>query len=966
MTIVPAAVYAQASITGVVRDTSGAVLPGVTVEAESPALIERVRSAVTDGTGRFRIEELRPGAYTVTFSLPGFATLRREGIELTGTFVATVNADLPVATVAETVTVTGEAPVVDVQSAVRQRVLDQTIVDALPIGRTPMALVTVIPGVTQSTADVGGLAGDGSQRANMTVRGINETIPMIGNVSMKTVASGSSNAGGSVTNMGAYQEMVVDTGGQGVESSTSGARINLIPRDGGNTFSGRLFADFANHAMQGDNFSDDLRNRGLRTPNTLKRLWEINPGFGGPIQRDRLWFHWSMRYAGSFQDVPMFFNRNAGDPTKWTYDPDFSRQVDNENTVKNWITGRLAWQATQRNKVGVLYEDSRIDDAPTRSSPLVSPEANVDGYEGHPARHVVADWTAPVTSRFLLQSTAIYYKYLSLRPDHNVIFPPGPVPLTRVVEQSTGLAYRGTATTTDSLKTNSTFGNVLGSYVTGAHAVKVGFDYGAGLFDELNRSPDGPMMFRFNNGVPNQITLYARPYPNQVDSTAYGLWGQDRWTVKRITLTGGLRYGYQHTSYPELRVGPAQFAPNRNIVLAETDGVRWHDMTGTSALALDVFGDGKTALKISLGKYVAETPFRSDLIGGLSPANRLVTVTTRSWADANRDFVPDCNLINPAANGECGAMAESNFGSTQPARAIDPDLTSGWDKRPSDHWEFSASVQRELLPRVSMDVNYWRTWFGNFVVTDNRAVGPSDFDTFSITAPSDPRLPHGGGYMISGLYDLKPSSFGRPADALITRASNFGKQIEHWNGVDITLNARPRGGIVLQGGTSTQRQTTDNCDVVTKVDNPNPLYCHIQGTLLTQVKFVASYRIPRIDLQVTGNIQSLAGPQILANYTVTNGIIAPSLGRNLSGGANNVTVNLVEPRTLYGERLSMLDLRLGKILRFGGTRATVHLDLNNVLNANTVLTLNNSFAAWQQPQSILPARFAKVGLALEF
>jgi hypothetical protein len=323
-------------------------------------------------------------------------------------------------------------------------------------------------------------------------------------------------------------------------------------------------------------------------------------------------------------------------------------------------------------------------------------------------------------------------------------------------------------------------------------------------------------------------------------------------------------------------------------------------------------------------------------------------------------------LTIPAANGECGAMADPNFGSTRSTSAIDPDLNNGWGRRPGGNWEFSTAVQRELVPRVSVDVSYWRSWFRDFVITDNRAVGPSDYDPFSITAPVDPRLPNGGGYVISGLYDLKPTSFGRPADVVVINANKFGKQIEHWNGVDITVNARPRGGIVLQGGTSTQRQTTDNCDVVAKVDNPSALYCHVQGAFLTQVKFVASYTVRRIDVQVTGNIQSLPGPEILATYTATNAIVSPSLRRNLSGGANNVTVNLVEPRTLFGERLNMLDLRFGKILRFGKTRATAHLDLNNVLNASTVLTVNNSFAVWQQPQSILPARFAKVGLTLEF
>ena len=332
--VVPAAVYAQASITGVVTDSSGAVLPGVTVEVESPALIERVRSTVTEETGRFRIEVLPPGTYAVIFTLPGFATLRREGIQLTGTFVAIVNADLTVGSVQETVTVTGEAPMVDVESITRQTVLNQTILDALPVGRTPLTLLTTIPGVTQSRVDVGGLDGDGSSRARMTFRGVSENIPMVRNISMKTTGTPSSD--GAITNMEAYQEMVVDTAGHGVEKSFSGAHINLVPREGGNTFNGRLFANFTNGAMQGNNLTQDLQNRGLGVPNTIKKMWDLNPGFGGPILRDRLWFYWTTRYSGAYQWVPMFFNKNAGDPTKWTYEADPSQQVADQNSTRNY------------------------------------------------------------------------------------------------------------------------------------------------------------------------------------------------------------------------------------------------------------------------------------------------------------------------------------------------------------------------------------------------------------------------------------------------------------------------------------------------------------------------------------------------------------------------------------------------------------------------------------------------------
>jgi hypothetical protein len=495
----------------------------------------------------------------------------------------------------------------------------------------------------------------------------------------------------------------------------------------------------------------------------------------------------------------------------------------------------------------------------------------------------------------------------------------------------------------------------------------------------VTRSPDAPLSYRLNNGVPNQLTVFDTPVRNVADMGAdHGLFAEDRWTVKRLTLTGGLRYDYFKLSFPETRIGAGAFNPSRNVVFPETEGASLHDISPRGGLALNVFGDGKTALKVSLGKYLYGEHLSGTVFSNSAPANRLVTSANRSWNDANRNFVPDCDQLNRAANGECGAIDNANFGSTVAGLTFDPDVISGWGKR-RYNWQFAAGIQQEILPRVSLGVEYWRTWFGNFIVTQNRSYGPTDFDQFGIVAPVDPRLPGGGGYVIAGLYDVKPAAFGRSTDGFVTFADNFGQQIEHWNGVDVTLNARLRSGVLLQGGTSTERQTTDNCEVVTKVGglpptrgtgvptyNPSQLYCHVDGSFNTQVKFVGSYTVPRIDVQVSASLQNIPGPEIAANYTATNAEVSPSLGRNLAGGARNVTVSLIEPRTMYGDRLNQLDVRIGKIVRFGRMRATASLDLYNALNASTVLAQSVAYATWLQPQSILNPRFAKVVLQFNF
>jgi hypothetical protein len=967
---VPTVAYAQSSIAGTVRDTSGAVLPGVTVEAASPALIEKVRSAVTDGTGQYRIENLRPGAYTVTFTLPGFATVQREGIQLTGDFVASVNVELRVGTVEETVTVTGAAPVVDVQSTTRQTVLNRELLDALPTtGSQAGYLAGLVTGVVVAAPDVGGINGVG-RGGTITVHGVSDVRTTVSGMSM---ASSNGGGNGGVMNFAAFQEMTVDAGGLGAEQKEGGVRMQFIPRDGGNTVSGSMVIAFANHSMQSDNFTQDLRDRGLGTPNGLDKMWDFNPAVGGPIRRDKLWYHSTFRFTGAKNFVPMFFNKNAGDPTKWTYEPDTSRRA-GQSDVWSEMNSRLTWQATAIHKFAVALEYQIEQTRPRALTALTAPESTPPDYSRlAPKRYWQGDWAAPMTNRVLFEGAFLRQDLFASRPATglNPFLPPGTPLLNSVLEQSTNLRYRasiGGGTNTGVALSRTVFGRVSMSYVTGAHAMKVGVNYGTGSQRSSRISVDSAMDFRFNNGVPNRLTLRATPIQVDTDIDAdHGLFAQDKWTIRRLTVNVGLRYDYLHIAYPETHVGPGEFAPNRDVTFPKADGVHWHDMSPRTGLSYDLFGDGKTALKVTLNKYMdyqgASGPFGRES----APSAGIVPSTSRTWTDANGNFVPDCVLLNPAANGECGAMDNTAFGGTRRSLTIDPDLLSGWGNRDTTNWQFSAGGQREILTGVSLDVGYFRSWFDNLTVTDDRSVGPADFDPFSITAPLDPRLPGGGGYVVSGLYDIKPAKFGVPADNLLTVSKRFGKQYRHWNGVDVSVNARPRAGLLLNGGVSTGRATTDNCDVVTKLDNPSPLYCHTQENFLTQVKVYGVYTVPRIDLQVSGSFQNTPGPQITASYVATNAEVQPSLGRPLAGGARNVTVNLIEPGTMYGARLTQVDLRIGKILRVRGVRVTPTLDLYNLLNANTVLSQSNVYGtAWQRPQSVLAARFAKVGLQLNF
>jgi len=976
----PATAYAQASITGIVRDTSGAVLPGVTVEAASPALIEKVRSVVSDGTGQYQIVNLVPGTYTVTFTLPGFNTVKREGVTLAGSFAAKIDADLRVGALEETITVTGETPIVDVQNTRRQRVIDREIIDTIPTSRTAYDMASLIPGVSRAgltNQDVGGSSSSGTPIGSVAIHGGRTGDQVLLRNGIETV--GQSGTGFSTPvniNPIGTQEVAVDTASAGAEYATGGVRINVIPRDGGNTFNGALFTSYANPSWQAGNITKALKDRGVSSGDRLKDNFDFNPGFGGPIKKDKVWFFVSARYKNSANYATgMYYDKNQNNPNVWVFEPDLSKPAANPSIWKGGQL-RLTWQVSAKNKIGVSWNDDSVSYSPTSVSLIVAPEAAENRI--YPVqRQTQVDWSSPITNRILLEAGINRYRAASnLLPLRGLS--PSMIPAT---EQSTGLKFRSLEAhrLQPALTTHVRFAM---SYITGAHAVKVGINHTKGwngfTYQNLN-----PLSYRLNNAIPNQISQRAFPiYTDTNEDHNMGVFAQDKWTIHRLTAGLGMRYSYVTGSQPAQHLGPSPLTPTRNLDFPASSFLSWHDLTPHLGAVYDLFGTGKSALKVSLNKYLEVLSAGAAILQDPNPLNSLITQTTRSWTDTNRDYVPNCNLQSPLANGECGAMANGSFGLPVPGATFDPKLMHGWGKR-AYNWEFSTGVQHEILPRTSVDVSYFRRSYGNFRVTDNRVLSPADFDKFDVTAPLDPRLPGGGGSVVHGMYNLNPAKFGLASDNFVTLADNYGGQTEYWHGVDVNVSTRYVPGLLLQGGSSSGRTVTDNCALLAKVPEPaesratsgviitaavRPLeFCHGATNWLTQYKFLSSYTIPRIDVMVSGTLQNLPGPSILANYNLPTVAAAQTLGRPLSGGAANVAVALINPGTVYGDRLNQVDLRVGKVLRYGRTRATASVDFYNALNVSTILAQNNTFgAAWQQPSSIMPARFAKVSLQLDF
>jgi hypothetical protein len=512
--------------------------------------------------------------------------------------------------------------------------------------------------------------------------------------------------------------------------------------------------------------------------------------------------------------------------------------------------------------------------------------------------------------------------------------------------------------------------NVSGSYVTGTHNAKIGFEMQRGHFWRGdNNDSTGGIWYQTRDFVPVTVTIQApvSGYQNNLNYNL-GLFAQDRWTLNRLTLNGGIRLDMQNESTSAFTAGPHRWAPGRNATFAEVKNVpNWKDVNPRVSAAYDLFGNGKTALKASVSRGV-----RQDSIGTAAannPAATIQTSTARNWTDSNGNRVPDCDLLNPLAQNTsgsggdvCGPWLTPDFGSTRPGTVYDPAILDGWGVRPYN-WEFSASVQQEVVPRMSVTFGYFRRVNGNFQVTDNEALTAADFTRFSVTMPVN-RTPNGEsqfqlpnvGDVVEGYYDVNRIV---AAKNVVKDASTLGKQQDHWDGVDLSTDIRLANGLRLQGGLSTGRTMTDNCDIVD--DAPellggNPAsYCHQESPFLTQYKALASYTLP-YGVRVSGTYQSIPGPNVLATASV--GLLTTTLGRPFTSAATSLS--LLQPQTVYGDRLNQFDLRFTKIVPVGHGNVDLNVDLYNAFNSDAVRGQSNTFgASWGRPTTVIQPRFVK-------
>jgi hypothetical protein len=1005
--VVPSLVHAQATLAGVVRDTSGAVLPGVTVEASSSVLIEKTRRAVTDGTGQYRITDLPPGAYNLNFTLSGFNAFQRQGVQVTGSGVIPINAEMRIGALQETVTVTGETPIVDTQSTRREMVINAESLATLPVTRSYGTLLAAIPGITTDNTSRGAMTepfmtfftsnGGRGNEGRMLINGL--------------PVAASFNGGGvstfiyDVVNTDEMQVLV--SGGLG-ESEAGGPSVNLIPRSGGNSFNGSAFYSGTGDALRSDNIDDYLASIGLTRPPALLNQYDVSGSLGGPIVRDRMWFFGSVRDFGSTTFTEgVFANLYAGDATHWDYKQDPS--VEGRGTNRRDIFSiKLTAQVSARNRVTFSHEYQHRCSGGTITSAgggcrgrgdnwiglgtlTASPETWV-GYHDFPYHVTQATWSSPLSNKVLLEAGFSRFQYLwagfGIAPPDSLT---SMIPVTEsqaIDDHRANFTYRGTfdplgfGWANNDANPNNWRGSL--SYVTGAHNLKFGYQ---GSYQRSLQARDANstlLRYTMNNRQLNGVSYTLATRWEQNDRTATSaFFVQDQWTMGRVTLQGALRYDRASSWAPAegngtteiSRFNPAPITFPRTVSVSG-----YNDITPRLGAAWDVFGNGRTALKANWGKYLQNATNDENYTAN-NPASRIVRnvlTPARAWQD-NGNFIVDCDLRNPAAQNNlarggdnCGALTgdNANFGNANPNLTIvNPDILQGWGVRPSDG-QLGVSVQQELLPRVSLDASYNRRWFKNFFVDDNQLVGPSDYTAWTFTAPQHPDLPGGGGYPVTVYSRLQAIG----AQTYRTFETDFGDaRTQYWHGVNVSLNARLANGLQFQGGTSTGRGVRDTCD--TSRNLPETILgtgtatsqltqasaCHVTEPVMTSLRGSVAYTIPRIDVLVSAQVRSLNpnniggvgggsatnGASLNANYQLPNSVVQQILGQLPAGSLINgtTTVNLLTPGQLYpDDRLNQVDMRFAKIVRIGSTRADLGVDLYNLFNTNDTTTFDANFA----------------------
>jgi len=971
LSLLPAIAFAQSAITGVVKDGSGAVLVGATVEAASDALIERVRVAVTDSQGVYRIVDLRPGTYVVTVNLEGFRGFKRENLQLPAEFTATVNAELGLGPLEDVVTVTASSPMVDTTTTVHTRVLDREAIDQIPTGRTIQGLAQLIVGVNLNLPDTGGARG--MQQTYMSTHGMslaNNTVMVDG-----MLVNGLQLDGGvqSYFNDAMNQEVSYQTSGIGADTAAGGVRLNMIPREGGNRFSGDVKASLRPGEWQADNLTERHRARGLSVGNSTDRIVDYTAALGGPLLKDRLWFFTSARYFSVNNFVAN------------TFLDDGSQGIDDQY-IKSAMA-RLTWQVTPRNKISAYFDEidkyrghdmQSNEDPETAALRWFSPAYNTGAIK----------WTSTATNRTLIEAgysrNLEYYTNSYQEGIEKKRFSPEWYASTSRLENDLGgRKTAATSQTTQSPERHNLQASL--SYVTGGHNFKTGFQYTWGdYWHTVDANGDLTQQYRSNStgvrySVPDSVIIRNTPlYYGERLNRDVGLYAQDSWRLKRLTLNGGIRWENLKAQVLASESPAGRFVPARSTA-AIPNLPNWKDWAPRFGAAYDLFGNGKTAIKYSLNRYnqIRTTGIATNYNPFLS-----ATSTALPWRDVNG---------NDIAEGERGCTGYPRVDCEIDFRGLPPNFgiaaLNEYGNYPRTwNLENALEVQHQLLPRVSVSASWFKGSFHNLTSTTNQAWSLDDYTPYTFYNPlTGQALP---------VFARSLAASQRPTRNLDTFDP---ERKQKYEAVAAEFRWRlPRGGQLFGGG-GVERERIKSC---TAPDDPNylsPTPTIPQNTTnYTGQVFCDDFAIDipwKKGLKLAGTtpvvwgidfsvaFQSNESPNSTRTMSVTRGITrypancpAPCPAGQIIMpsdvfGQTSLIMYLEPARATFVERINQLDFKVSRTFKMGRYSVLPVLEVFNVTNSDAIISYvsTNALAAtYLAPNSIMQGRMWGLGATVRW
>jgi hypothetical protein len=979
----PTSVLAQSAIAGTVKDTSGAVLPGVTVEAASPVLIEKAKTVVTDSEGNYKIVDLRPGTYVLSFSLEGFSSVKREGLELPSNFTMTINSELKVGSLQEALTVTGASPVVDVQSNVKTQVLSRDVLDAVPSAKTIQSLGQLIVGVTLNSPDVGGSRA--MQQTYFAVHGVGASGSMVtvdGLVTNGTMGDGAVMA---YHNEAMIQEAVYQTAGGTAETITGGLNMNLIPKDGGNRYSGAFKYGKSPKQWQGDNLTSGLQALGVTATDKIDNFYELNIDSGGPLVKDKLWFFGAFRRAHYDKPIANSFNLGSGSAPvafaacKATVGA--CTQGISDEKMDNPVV-RLTWQMTPRNKFAA-YMDRALR---LRGHAMA---ANTDPATGSVVWHTPtfatgsSKWTSTISSKLLFETgfsfnreryDNVYQDGLD-QPRLTAAWYAG----ARKSDNSTGLLWNASSAQLGNYPDKY---NVMAamSYVTGSHNVKVGFQDAWGPYKRWNTA-NADLYQIYNASAPLQVTILNTPLQTAEYLDAnLGLYVQDSWHVNRFTVNAGLRYDFVRQRVMGEPAQTGRFASS--LAYDDIYLPNWNSWSPRTSIVYDLFGNGKTAVRAGFNRY--ETAATTGFAQIYNPT--ALTTFNITWNDLNKDDIAQgergCVFLTAGCEINLG-QAPANFG-VRALSVFDPNLDRPYQLT------YNLGVQHELLPGMSLTVEWIHSDFKNLIARNNVARSASDYTPVTVYSP----------------IDGSPVTYYNVSSAKLSAVTNVDStdpsMKRSYNGLEVNVNVRLPKGARLFGGTATDRIITNSCSAA--ANDPNLLlYCDGSKNgipFVTNLKLAGTYPLPWYGVNLSGALQALAGQPIgtaplqYGVFTAGTGFDTPN-GRgtfwnvsptmtyaanckgNCTPGArvipgltpSTAAVLLAAPGTEFTPRVNQFDFGVSKTFTVSSSRITPKLDLFNAFNSDIYTAVaSNQFNAntYLQPSVILQGRIIRVGVDVKW